>query len=234
MNWVEVSKSKNLESVRIAISELDVNERDERGRTPLMLFLTNRMPIEGIELLIQNGAELEAEDKLGDTALKKAVKFKQKEAILGLLEAGVKLESPKGIKATAWHAARGNNEIADMLLDTKGAVRLTLTAQERMIVDDVIYEESLDDMCSKISYLDSPVLLHAVVNEYNWDDGPEPMLCAFQNPAIMEITLLDMFDLLEGDYWLDKDETELVEDPDGMRWQELAQAINNRLEAEDH
>ena len=102
MNWKEVSisKTKDLEMVQKAVAEQDVNEPDERGRTPLMLFLTNRMPIQAIELLIEKGAELEAEDKLGDTALKKAVKFKQPEAI---------------------------------------------------------------------------------VNGYNWDDGPEPMRCAFEN-----------------------------------------------------
>lgn len=100
MNWKEVSKTKNLEVVRKAVAELDVNERDDRGRTPLMLFLTNRMPIQAIQLLIEQGADLEAEDKLGDTALKKAVKFKQTDAILKLVEAGAKLDSPRGILAS--------------------------------------------------------------------------------------------------------------------------------------
>lgn len=69
--------------------QLDVNERDARGRTPLMLFITNRMPHEGIELLLAQHIDLEARDKLGDTALKKAVKFKQKEVITLLLAKGV-------------------------------------------------------------------------------------------------------------------------------------------------
>ena len=38
MEWTEVSKSKDLEVVREAISKLDVNERDARERTPLMLL----------------------------------------------------------------------------------------------------------------------------------------------------------------------------------------------------
>lgn len=71
MEWTEVSKSKDLEVVREAISKLDVNERDARGRTPLMLFITNRMPHEGIKLLLAQHIDLEARDKLGDTALKK-------------------------------------------------------------------------------------------------------------------------------------------------------------------
>ncbi|MCA1292683.1 DUF4274 domain-containing protein [Paenibacillus sp. alder61] len=230
MNWNEVSRTKDLETVRNAAAELDVNERDDRGRTPLMLFLTHRMPVEAIEVLLNAGADLEAEDRLGDTALKKAVKFKRKEAIRKLLEAGAKLNSPGGILATAWNAARGNKEIADMLLGTAGAVRLTLTPQEQEVVDDILYEESGKDMCDKIRRLDSPVLLHAVVNGYNWDDGPEPMLCAFANPAIPEITLFDMYELLDGDYWLEKDESELARNPEGERWRELALSLRQRLQ----
>ncbi|WP_410768860.1 ankyrin repeat domain-containing protein [Fontibacillus sp. BL9] len=158
MNWTEISRSKDIEAVRIAVTQLDVNERDERGRTPLMLFLTNRMPIQAIELLIREGANLQAEDKLGDTALNKAVKFKQKEAIVRLLEAGVKLDSPQGILATAWNAARGNKEIADMLLETKGSLRLSLTPEEDEIVDDILYDELQESRCEKIVSLDSPEL----------------------------------------------------------------------------
>ncbi|MCG7407097.1 DUF4274 domain-containing protein [Paenibacillus sp. ACRRX] len=230
MNWKEVSKTKDLNVVRTAAAELDVNERDERGRTPLMLFLTNRMPVHAIEVLIEQGAALELEDKLGDTALKKAIKFKQPDAIMKLIEAGAKLDSPRGILATAWNAARGDNRLADLLLDTKGAVRLTLTAQEEETVDEILYEESLSMMSKKIRLLDSPVLLHAVVNGYNWDDGSEPMLAAFQNPAILEITLLDMYELLEGDYWLEKDESKLQKSTEGMRWKELAVGLKGRLE----
>ncbi|WP_334074930.1 DUF4274 domain-containing protein [Paenibacillus sp. A14] len=233
MNWNEVSRTKDLDTVRNAAAELDVNERDDRGRTPLMLFLTNRMPIEAIGVLLDAGADLEAEDKLGDTALKKAVKFKQKEAIRKLLETGAKLDSPKGILATAWNAARGNKEIADLLLGTAGAVRLTLTPQEQEVVDDILYEESGKDMCDKIRRLDSPVLLHAVVDGYNWDDGPEPMLCAFGNPAIPEITLFDMYELLDGDYWLEKDESELAESLEGELWRELALKLRQRLKLDE-
>lgn len=225
MNWIEISKTKDPEAVRKAAAELDINERDERGRTPLMLLLTNRMPAQAIALLIEQGADLEAEDKLGDTALRKAVKFKQKEAIVKLLEAGARLDSPHGIMATAWNLARGGKEIADQLLETTGAVRLTLTAEEQAELDDMEYEESLQVMCRKISRLDSPVLLHAVVNSYNWDNGPEPMLAAFRNPACAPITLLDMYDLLDGDYWLEQDEAELAESEEQSRWRELAEGL---------
>lgn len=230
MNWKQISKLKDLDLVQTAAAELNINEPDERGRTPLMLFLTNRMPVQAIELLVEQGADLETEDKLGDTALKKAVKFRQIDAMMKLIHAGAKLDSPRGILASAWNAARGDHNIADLLLETNGAVRLTLSAQEQEIVDDILYEESLKRMCDKIHRLESPVMLHAVVNGYNWDDGPEPMLSALENAAIPEITLLDMYELLEGDYWLEKEDLELQHTAEGVRWKELATKLKERIE----
>ncbi|UZM97966.1 hypothetical protein OL548_24220 [Lysinibacillus sp. MHQ-1] len=37
-----------------------------------MLFITNRMTTEGIELLLAQNIDLEVQDRLGDTALKKS------------------------------------------------------------------------------------------------------------------------------------------------------------------
>ena len=231
MNWKEVSKTDDLSLVQKAVTELDVNERDERGRTPLMLFLTNRMPVQAIEILIEHGADLEAQDKLGDTPLKKAVKFNQIEALLKLIEAGAKLDSPLGILATAWNEARKDKKIADLLLETKGAVRLSLTLEEQRFVDEVLYEESQCKMCDKIERINSPELLHAIVNEYNWDDGPEPMLSVFQNPVTQKITLLDMYELLDGDYWLDKgNSSDPLSTEEERRFNQLAVALNERLE----
>ncbi|MBB4825910.1 hypothetical protein HNO89_003146 [Sporosarcina luteola] len=227
MNWKEISKTDDLLLVQKAAAERDVNERDERGRTPLMLFLTNRMPVQAIEILIENGADLEAEDKLGDTPLKKAVKFKQADSLLKLIEAGVKLDSPRGILATAWNAARTDKKLADLLLGTKGAVRLTLTPEEQEIVDEVLYEESQDKRCQAIERINSPEILHAFVNDYNWDDGPEPMLSVFHNPATPKITLLDMYELVEGDYWLDRDDLITEEE---KHFKELAVVLHDRLE----
>ncbi|WP_258168503.1 ankyrin repeat domain-containing protein [Paenibacillus sp. AR247] len=115
MEWTEASKSKELETVRAAVDQLDPNERDARGRTPLMLFITNRMPVDGIKLLLEKNVDLEAEDKLGDTALKKAVKFKQPETVKLLIANGAQLNSPHGILGTAWQAARMDKAMADLL-----------------------------------------------------------------------------------------------------------------------
>jgi len=230
MEWMEVSKSKDLETVRAAVDKLDVNERDVRGRTPLMLFLTNRMPLEGIELLLAQNIDLEARDKLGDTALKKAVKFKQKEVISLLLARGVTLQATEGITATAWYAARAHRDIADLLLDTPGAIRLSLNPAEQREVDAILYEETLDKMCHQISKISSPIILHAVVNGYNWDDGPEPMITVFNNPACAVITFMDMFELMEGDYWLDQTEDEIDSSLWKRPWREMAEKLKVKLE----
>ncbi|WP_208920239.1 DUF4274 domain-containing protein [Paenibacillus uliginis] len=226
---MEVSKSKDAQIAASAAKVLDINARDERGRTPLMLFLTNKMPPDAIKVLLMNGADLEAEDKLGDTALKKAVKFKQTEALKLLLEYGAKLDSPLGILGTAWNSARSDKSMADLLLETEGAIRLTLTKAEQERVDDLLYEESKKKAYDKIRQLDSPVLLHAVVNGYNWDDGPESMMAVFENPVCAEITLLDMYDLMDGDYWLEEDESNLDDLDEGKRFRELASKLKEKL-----
>lgn len=231
MNWTAVCKSGDLEAVRRAAAEWDVNERDERGRTPLMLLLTHRMPVAALELLLERGADLEAEDRLKDTALKKAVKFKQKEAVVRLAQAGARLDSPRGLLDTAWNMARKDRiDIADLLLETSGAVRMTLTAAERQQLDDTLDRPADAVMCQRIRSIDSPVVLHAVVNGYNWDDGPEPMLAALRNPGCMEITKLDMYELLEGDYWLGLDEAELAKSEENRQWRALAEELRASLD----
>lgn len=230
MNWTEICKSKDLEAIRQALTEGgDVNWRDSRGRTPLMLLITNRAPVQFVELLMNHGTDLEIEDKMKETALIKAVKFNQPEIIDRLLEAGSHLDSPHGILGTAWHAARKcSKQLADKLLKTTGALRLTLTDEEQETVDAIIYEESLDKVCGLIQALESPVLLQAVVEQYNWDDGPQAMLTAFSNPNIAPITLMDMYELLDGDYWVEI-EAEELRYPEDAACQELALKIRERL-----
>lgn len=230
MDWVEVSKSKDLECVREAVNMLDVNERDARGRTPLMLFITNRMPLEGIELLLSTNIDLEAQDKLGDTALKKAVKFKQKDIISYLLTRGASLQASEGIRATAWYTAREHKGIADLLLDTPGAIRLTLNIAEQQKVDTILYEESLEKMCHQISKVSSAVILHAIVTSYNWDDGPEPMLATMTNPVCAPITLMEMFELMEGDYWLELTEEEIAISKWKRLWKEMAEKLAAQID----
>ena len=61
--------------------------------------------------------DLEARDKLGDTALKKAVKFKQEKVISLLLAEGVNLHMPEGLQLQLG-LQREHARIADLLLET--------------------------------------------------------------------------------------------------------------------
>lgn len=230
MDWLSISKAKDIAQVREAVGVLDVNERDERGRTPLMLFLTYRMPVESVALLIEHGADIEAEDKLGDSVLKKAIKFKQIEAIKLLLAQGVQLNSTHGdITATAWYYARRDPEVADMLLATEGAVRSRLTPQEQAQVDELLYEESLAVVCEGAKEIQSAEILHAFVNGYNWDDDLAPMELAAENKVCKKVTLHDMYELLDGDTWLAMNDEELHKSYEGVRHKQLALLLEGKL-----
>ncbi|GGO04336.1 DUF4274 domain-containing protein [Saccharibacillus kuerlensis] len=232
-NWAEIARTKNVHAVRTAAGELDVNERDERGRTPLMLFMTYKLPTEAVEILLEKGAEIEVTDKLGETALLKAIKFHQEGAVKLLLKYGAQIDSPRGIRATAWNeaASRGDRALADLLADTRGAVRLTLTSEEQTTLDSLLHEENRNVLLQTIRRIDSPVLLHAFVNKYNWEDGPELMFAVMENPSCAEITLLDMYDLADGDYWLDLREEDYAEDEQRRKFRKLAEQLRSRLEA---
>lgn len=74
------------------------------------------------------------------------------------------------------------------------------------------------------------MLLHAVVNGYNWDDGPEPMIAAFENQACAGITLLDMYELMDGEYWLEQSEEELARSTWKGRWRRLAEELREKAD----
>jgi len=222
-----------MEQLRQAVQTLDINQQDERGRTPLMLLITNRSSLDAIQLLLEQQPDLERKDKLGHTALKKAIKFKQTAVITALIQAEVQLDSEQGILATPWNFARQHHPgIADMLLDTVGSVRSVLLEQEEQQLDAILYEEDMAVACRGIEQLDSSVILHAVVNQYNWDDGPEPMLAVVRHPLCLYITKLDMYELLEADYWLAKEDQELAENEEYPRWKELALLLDQECKGE--
>ncbi|MEW4371154.1 ankyrin repeat domain-containing protein [Paenibacillus kandeliae] len=88
MSWTTISKTADAQQLHSALAQLDINQQDERGRTPLMLLITNRRSAELVSVLLQHQPELEVSDKLGETALIKTIKFKQYELIPSLLQAG--------------------------------------------------------------------------------------------------------------------------------------------------
>ncbi|NFE94043.1 ankyrin repeat domain-containing protein [Clostridium botulinum] len=173
----------------------DIDKKDSRGRTPLINSIVQRKAIDVIESIIMAGANLELVDKLGDTALKKAIKFKRIDVVELLIKHGVNIQS-ENIENSPWFFARKNKKIADILLGTKGAIRLTLSRDEEDTLEELLYNEDIDEICSKIENLDSPEILHAFILEFNYDDEWLPIVSVLKNDNCKEITAIEIIELL--------------------------------------
>lgn len=87
-----------------------------------------------------------------------------------------------------------------MLLETKGSIRLTLSSDEENILEELLYNEDIDDICSKIENLDSPEILHAFILDFNYDDEWLPIITVLNNDNCKEITAIEIIELLtDGD-----------------------------------
>ncbi|WP_410984490.1 ankyrin repeat domain-containing protein [Bacillus cereus] len=170
----EAIKNKNLDQFIEAIPKANIDEQDQFGRTPLHYVIIKKAPIEMFERLLAAGAKTTIKDRLHESVFSKAIKFGNKQAVECLIKNEVELNHPAGIKKTPWFAARHNPEIADLLLGTKGAVRLRLTESEQEIIDCCLYGEGVE-VESYFTELNTPVLLHAFVLHFNWDDELQPM-----------------------------------------------------------
>ncbi|WP_270940563.1 ankyrin repeat domain-containing protein [Romboutsia lituseburensis] len=188
---------KNIENIKSNLEDID--KKDSRGRTPLINSIVQRKSIDIIESIIRAGANLELKDKLGDTALKKAIKFKRIDVVELLIKYGVNIQS-ENIENSPWFFARKNKKIADILLETKGSIRLTLSSDEENILEELLYNEDIDDICSKIENLDSSEILHAFVLDFNYDDEWLPIVTVLNNDNCKEITAIEIIELLtDGD-----------------------------------
>lgn len=177
----------------------NIDEKDSRGRTLLINSIVKREQVDSIESIIKAGANLELKDKLGDTALKKAIKFKRIDVVELLIKNGVNIQS-ENIEDSPWFFARKNKKIADKLSETKGAIRLTLNKDEENILEELLYNEDIEDICSKIEKLDSKEILHAFILEYNYDDELLPVVTVLKNDNLKEITAIEIIELLtDGD-----------------------------------
>lgn len=206
MNIFEAIKSKSLEQLKEVITKNNINCKDQYERTPLHYAILQKAPIELVNELINCGADINIEDKLHETAIYKAIKFKNKQAIETLINNGVNLNHPLGIKHTPWFSARHLPEIADLMLKTEDAVRLMLTKEEKDIIEELLYLDEFD-LEYNFEKLNTPELLHAFVLNFNWDDDLKPIERILNNPLCMEITAIEIFELADGHYWLQHEST---------------------------
>jgi ankyrin repeat protein len=94
-----------------------VNQRDDKGRTPIDLAVSRSSP-EVVELLIQRGADINMrEDVYGSTPLLQVVARDRKEIAEILLRHGVDIAMKNNAGETAYDyaVALGRTEIAEML-----------------------------------------------------------------------------------------------------------------------
>jgi ankyrin repeat protein len=94
-----------------------VNQRDDKGRTPIDLAVSRSSP-EVVELLIQRGADINKRDEVyGSTPLRQVVARDRKEIAEVLLRHGVDIAMKNNAGETAYELAvgLGRTEIAEML-----------------------------------------------------------------------------------------------------------------------
>ncbi len=174
----------------------EILTQNQYGYTPLIYAIVKKVDIGMIKALLSMQPDLEQTDKMGDTALKKAIKFQNADCVQLLLENGANI-AYENIKDSPWYlASQISTEIADLLLQTKCAIRLTLQETEQEILDDLLYEEDMVLLCDKIKHLQSTEILYAFMCGFNYDDDTEPLWQVLQNPYCTEtvvVALLDMF-----------------------------------------
>lgn len=192
-NIFENIKNNSIENIKFNLE--DINKIDRMGRTPLIYAIVQRKTRDMIETIIKYGANLELMDKLGDTALKKAIKFKRIDVVELLIEYGANIQS-ENIENSPWFVARENKKIADMLLETKGAIRLTLSEDEKKILEDILYNGNIDDMCLKIKNISSSEILHGFILNFNYDDEWLPIIAVLNNDNCKEITVIEVIELI--------------------------------------
>ncbi|WP_258168501.1 DUF4274 domain-containing protein [Paenibacillus sp. AR247] len=57
------------------------------------------------------------------------------------------------------------------------------------------------------------------------------MIAALENPECAEITMLDMYELLDADYWLGMDEADAAASEEGRKWRRLAESLKEKVGA---
>lgn len=115
----EAARTNNVLELKEHIQKGQINARDNRGSTPLIIAAYYNHS-EAVKFLLKAGAKTELKDNLGHTALMGAC-FKGHIDIVKLLldkGASVNTETDHGSTALTYAATFGHNDIIDLLLDS--------------------------------------------------------------------------------------------------------------------
>ncbi|MEJ7911519.1 MAG: ankyrin repeat domain-containing protein [Chitinophagaceae bacterium] len=133
-----------------------INEKDLKGFTPLIIAVYNKHP-EVVSVLLQNGANVDAQDEAGNTALMGACFKGYPDLASMLLEAGaaINLRNFQGAPALTFAATFGQLGIAEMLLkkgahsnlvDSRGKTSLDhASMQENSAMIDLLHQYSTNN-----------------------------------------------------------------------------------------
>ncbi len=132
-----------------------IHEKDVKGFTPLIIAVYNNQE-KTAELLLQNGADVNAQDRAGNTALMGA-SFKGYASVAAtLLQKGadVNLRNYQGAPALTFAATFGQLSIAKMLLE-KGAETQFQDVRGKSSLDHAIMQEN-EEMIALLQQYSSP------------------------------------------------------------------------------
>ena len=102
---------------------VDVNKEDSKGRNALHFAIDTDCSAAFVNVILENGVNVQHQDKFGETAMKNAFLFEKYEIIKLLMDAGLSLDkcNKKGVSLAHWVAKWGTNSMARFLVLNKAA-----------------------------------------------------------------------------------------------------------------
>ena len=118
-NFKELLEAKDLDALKAVFNECELNAYDRYSfKTPALSFY--KIPLELMDWLIAQGADINARDEYERTPLHYHAQVNNVEKVALLLERGADIEAQDKYKNTPLHFAEYNVEVAQLLIE-KGA-----------------------------------------------------------------------------------------------------------------
>lgn len=139
------ARTNNISELRTYITQkIDVNQANSRGFSPLILAIYNNSQ-EAAKLLLENGANPNAQDVSGNNAIMGAI-FKGHNDMVKLLidnEANVNQVNYNGANSLIFAATFGNKDVAKMLLEA-GADKTIKDNRNKTALDHATIQENIE------------------------------------------------------------------------------------------